>query len=82
MWLYSFQFKRIESRGHILHEERPGHRVSSSVCMMEECVEEWKKRVTKVQCTPHGCLGLLPKYIGLLRLQDTDTQKHTDNEDI
>lgn len=36
---------------------------------MEECVEEREKRVTKVQYTPHGCLGLLPKHKGLLRLQ-------------
>lgn len=63
--------------GHTLHEERPGHGVSRGVCMMEECVEEREKGVTKVQHTPHGCLGLLPKYIGLLRLWDTHTHRNT-----
>lgn len=48
--------------------------------MMEERVEEREKGVTEVQCTPHGGLGLLPKYIGLLRLRGKTNREHTDNE--
>lgn len=69
-----------ERRGHLLHEERPGHSVGGGVRVTEERVEERKKGVTEIQRTPHGCLGLLPKYIGFLRLRHTDTYKHTHNE--
>lgn len=70
------KIKEREKEGekkNILHEERSGHRVSRGVGMIKECIEEREKRVSKVQCTPHGSLGHLPKYIGLLRLKDTDT---------
>lgn len=69
-----------DNKRHILHEEGPGHGIRRDVSVMEECVEEWQKGVAEVQHTPHGCLGLLPKYKRLLGLWDGGRHQHTDNQ--